>query len=198
MSRPPPLALGGGLFLREANMGRKILNEKDMKRTLIRMAHKIIEVNRGAKDLVIIGIRTRGVYLAQRLAKIIEENKKVAIPVGSLDINLYRDDFQTKAEQPVVGRTEIPFDVRGKVVILTDDVLFSGRTVRAALDEIIDFGRPKAIQLAVLIDRGHKELPIRADYIGKRISTAKQQEVVVKVQEEDGVDEVVLVEGEEV
>lgn len=176
-------------------MHRKILDEKDMKRTLVRIAHEIIEVNRGAGDLVVIGIRTRGVYLAQRLAKIVEGIEGVQIPVGSLDINLYRDDFQTKAEQPVVGTTEIPFDVLEKIVILVDDVLFSGRTVRAALDEIIDFGRPKAIQLAVLVDRGHRELPIRADYIGKRLSTSKHQEVIVKVKEEDGVDEVILSEG---
>ncbi len=178
-------------------MGRKILDEEDIKRTLVRMAHEIIEVNRGARDLVVIGIRTRGVYLAQRLAKIIEEIERVQIPVGILDINLYRDDFQTRTEQPVVGTTEIPFDVLEKIVILVDDVLFSGRTVRAALDEIIDFGRPKAIQLAVLVDRGHRELPIRADYIGKKVSTARQQEVVVRVKEEDGIDEVVLAEGAE-
>ena len=178
-------------------MDRKILDGGDIKRILVRMAHEVIEVNRGAKDVVIIGIRTRGVYLAQRLAKIMEEIEGVQIPVGSLDINLYRDDFQTRAEQPVVGRTEIPFDVLEKIVILVDDVLFSGRTVRAALDEIIDFGRPKAIQLAVLVDRGHRELPIRADYIGKRLSTSRHQEVIVKVREEDGVDEVVLSEGVE-
>lgn len=181
-----------------SNMRRKILDEADIKRTLVRIAHEVIEVNRGARDLVIIGIRTRGVYLAQRLAKMIEEIEGVRIPVGILDINLYRDDFQTKAEQPVVGKTEIPFDVLEKIVILVDDVLFSGRTVRAALDEIIDFGRPKAIQLAVLIDRGHRELPIRANYIGQKISTAKQQEVIVKVKEQDGVDEVVLAEGGEI
>ncbi len=178
-------------------MDRKILDEEDIKRTLVRIAHEIIEVNKGAKEIVIIGIRTRGIYLAQRLAKIIGGIEGVAIPVGNLDINLYRDDFQTKAEQPVVGKTEIPFDVLEKVVILVDDVLFSGRTVRAALDEIIDFGRPKAIQLAVLIDRGHRELPIRADYIGQRISTTKGQEVIVRMKEEDGVDEVVLADGVE-
>jgi len=179
-------------------MHRKILDEEDIKRTLVRMAHEVIEVNRGARDLVVIGIRTRGVYLAQRLARIIEGIERVNILVGILDINLYRDDFQTRAEQPVVGKTEIPFDMLEKIVILVDDVLFSGRTVRAALDEIIDFGRPRAIQLAVLIDRGHRELPIRADYIGQKVSTGKQQEVIVRVKEEDGVDEVVLAEEVEV
>jgi len=179
-------------------MGKEILNKQEIESTLVRMAHEIIEENRGARELVIIGVRTRGVYLAQRLAQVIGEIAGVEIPVGSLDINLYRDDFGTKAEQPVVGRTEIPFDVRGKTVILTDDVLFSGRTVRAALDEIIDFGRPQAIQLAVLIDRGHRELPIRADYIGKKIATATQQDVVVRLKEVDGVDEVVLAEEGEV
>jgi pyrimidine operon attenuation protein/uracil phosphoribosyltransferase len=167
-----------------------VMDSKTVERALIRIAHEIVEKNKGAEDLAVIGIKTRGAYLAERIAKLIEEIEKVKIPVGLMDITLYRDDIQTKLEQPVVQKTEILFDVVEKVIILVDDVLFTGRTIRAALDQIIDFGRPKSIQLAVLVDRGHRELPIRADYVGKNIPTAKDEQVKVKIKEVDGEDSV--------
>ena len=167
-----------------------VMDAKTVERALIRIAHEIVEKNKGAEDLAVIGIKTRGAYLAERIAKLIEEIEKVKVPVGLMDITLYRDDIQTKLEQPVVQKTEILFDVVEKVIILVDDVLFTGRTIRAALDQIIDFGRPKSIQLAVLVDRGHRELPIRADYAGKNIPTAKDEQVKVKIKEVDGEDSV--------
>jgi pyrimidine operon attenuation protein/uracil phosphoribosyltransferase len=170
-----------------------VMDAKTVERALIRIAHEIVEKNKGAEDLAAIGIKTRGAYLAERIAKLIEEIEKVKIPVGLMDITLYRDDIQTKLEQPVVQKTEILFDVVEKVIILVDDVLFTGRTIRAALDQIIDFGRPKSIQLAVLVDRGHRELPIRADYVGKNIPTAKDEQVKVKIKEMDGEDSVSII-----
>lgn len=169
-----------------------VMDEVAVSRTVTRIAHEVIERNGGVEDMVIIGIRTRGAILAERLASEIERIERVALPIGVIDITLYRDDVQNKLEQPLVQRTEILFQVADKVVILVDDVLFTGRTVRAALDAIIDFGRPRSIQLAVLIDRGHRELPIRADYVGKNLSTTKEQQVVVRMKEEDGVDGVLL------
>ena len=170
----------------------QILDEKSFRRALTRIAHEIVEGNKGTSDLVIIGIKNRGAILAGRLGTILNEIEEVKIPVGEMDINLYRDDIQVKLEQPVVQKTEIPFDVKDKIVILVDDVLFTGRTIRAALDEIIDFGRPRAIQLAVLIDRGHRELPIRADYVGKNVPTSQDEEILVKTKESDGEDGVYL------
>ncbi len=170
----------------------QILDEKSFQRALKRIAHEIVEGNKGTSDLVIIGIKNRGAILAARLGSILTEIEEVKIPVGEMDINLYRDDIQVKLEQPVVQKTEIPFDVKDKIVILVDDVLFTGRTIRAALDEIIDFGRPRAIQLAVLIDRGHRELPIRADYVGKNVPTSLDEEILVKTKESDGEDGVYL------
>ena len=170
----------------------QILDEKSFQRALKRIAHEIVERNKGTSDLVIIGIKNRGAILATRLGSILTEIEEVKIPVGEMDINLYRDDIQVKLEQPVVQKTEIPFDVKDKIVILVDDVLFTGRTIRAALDEIVDFGRPKAIQLAVLIDRGHRELPIRADYVGKNVPTSLDEEILVKTKESDGEDGVYL------
>lgn len=172
-----------------------ILNEKKIGRALTRIAHEILEQNPDAKSLVIIGIITRGAYLAERIAGIIGELEGVKVPVGLMDIGLYRDDVHSKLDQPVVERTEILFDVVNRNVILVDDVLFTGRTVRAALDQIVDFGRPRTIQLAVLIDRGHRELPIKADYVGVNIPTAKDDQVILHVKERDKIDEVLIEEA---
>ena len=170
-----------------------VMDAKAVERALIRVAHEMVEKNKGAENLAVIGIKTRGAYLAERIAKLIEQIERVKIPVGLMDITLYRDDIQTKLEQPVVQKTEILFDVVDKVIVLVDDVLFTGRTIRAALDQIIDFGRPKNIQLAVLVDRGHRELPIRADYVGKNIPTAKDDRVYVKIIEVDKEDSVSII-----
>jgi pyrimidine operon attenuation protein/uracil phosphoribosyltransferase len=171
----------------------KILDKDALERALMRIAHEILEKNKGAKDLCLIGIRNRGAYLAKRLSKAIEKIDQAAIPVGILDITLYRDDLTLIAAQPVVHKTEIDFDINDKNVVLVDDVLYTGRTIRAALDALIDFGRPRSIQLGVLVDRGHRELPIRADYVGKNIPTAQSETVEVRLKEVDGQDEVAIV-----
>ncbi len=170
-----------------------VMDAKAVERALIRVAHEIVEKNKGAENLAVIGIKTRGAYLAERIVELIEQIEKTKVPVGLMDITLYRDDIQTKLEQPVIQKTEILFDVVEKVIILVDDVLFTGRTIRAALDQIIDFGRPKNIQLAVLVDRGHRELPIRADYVGKNIPTAKDDRVKVRIKEVDEEDSVSII-----
>jgi len=167
-----------------------ILSDKKISRALTRISHEILERNSGAESIVIIGILTRGAVLAKRIAATIKELEGVEVPVGLMDISLYRDDVHSKLEQPIVQRTDILFEIRDKNVILIDDVLYTGRTVRAALDQMVDFGRAKTIQLAVLVDRGHKELPIRADYVGANIPTAMDDQVVVNVSEIDGKDEV--------
>lgn len=172
-----------------------ILDEKKIDRALRRIAHEIVERNAGAESLVIIGVLTRGAYLARRIAKMIEELEGVKVPVGLMDISLYRDDVHSKLEQPIVQRTEILFDVVNRNVVLIDDVLFTGRTIRAALDQVIDFGRPKTIQLAVLVDRGHRELPFRPDYVGANIPTARDDRVVLEVKEKEGTDRVFVVRG---
>ena len=166
-------------------------------RTLARIAHEILERNKGVGDLALIGVRSRGVPLAKRLARQIKEITGDEVPTGSLDITLYRDDLMKNAvgPQPVVRRTEIPFSIDGRKILLVDDVLYTGRTTRAALDALIDFGRPKAIQLIVLVDRGHRELPIKADYVGKNLPTALDESVQVRLQEIDDCDEVVLEQG---
>ena len=166
-------------------------------RTLARIAHEILERNKGIDDLALIGIRRRGVPLARRLARALKEITGDDIPTGALDITLYRDDLMRTAvaAQPVIRRTEIPFSIDSRKILLVDDVLYTGRTTRAALDALIDFGRPKAIQLIVLVDRGHRELPIKADYVGKNLPTALEQSVQVKLQEIDDVDEVLLQDG---
>ncbi len=169
-----------------------IMDSETIERTLVRITHEILERNQGVGDLVLIGIRTGGVYLAERIRQKIEAIEKVKVPSGIIDITLYRDDFAMGLPQPLVGKTEIPFPLRNKKVILVDDVLYTGRTVRAALDALIDFGRPKFVQLAVLIDRGHRELPIQADYVGKRVVTAPQEEVTVFFREAGGQDRVVI------
>lgn len=172
----------------------RILDKDTISRSLTRIAHEILEKNKGTQNLCLVGIRNRGAYLAKRLADFIEQIEKERLPVGILDITLYRDDLTLIAAQPVVHKTEIEFDISDKNVVLVDDVLYTGRTVRAALDALIDFGRPKSIQLAVLVDRGHRELPIRADYVGKNIPTAQNETVEVRLEEVDGKDEVVIVE----
>jgi pyrimidine operon attenuation protein / uracil phosphoribosyltransferase len=163
-------------------------------RTLTRIAHEILERNKGVDDLALIGVRRRGVPLARRLARSLKEITGDEIPTGALDITLYRDDLMRNpvAAQPVVRRTEIPFSIDNRKILLVDDVLYTGRTTRAALDALIDFGRPKAIQLIVLVDRGHRELPIKADYVGKNLPTSSDQSVQVRLQEIDDVDEVLL------
>jgi pyrimidine operon attenuation protein/uracil phosphoribosyltransferase len=169
----------------------EIIDAEGLRRIITRIAHEIVERNHGVEDLVLVGIRRRGVPLAARISSKIEEFERRPPVLGSLDITLYRDDLSTVAHQPVVGTNEIP-DVNGKVVVVVDDVLYTGRTVRAALDAIIDFGRPRSIQLAVVIDRGHRELPIRADYVGKNVPTSKREVIGVKLAELDGVDSVVI------
>ena len=172
----------------------RIMDREDIKRAIKRMAHEIVEKNRQREDIGIIGIRYRGAFLAQRLANELGKIEKLSVPVGALDITLYRDDLTQVAEQPIVHSTEIDFDIEGKIIILVDDVLFTGRTVRCALDELIDFGRPQRIELAVLIDRGHRELPIRADFVGKNVPTSPNELVEVKLSETDGMEEVVVYE----
>lgn len=170
----------------------RILDSDGIRRALTRIAHEIIERNKGTDNLVLIGIRRRGVPLARRLAEKIKEIEGSLVPVGVLDITLYRDDLSTLAHQPVVRQTEVNFPVKGKKVVLVDDVLYTGRTIRAALDAIMDLGRPYNIQLAALIDRGHRELPIRADYVGKNVPTSRRELVEVRLEETDGKDEVVI------
>lgn len=170
----------------------QLLDEQAIRRALTRIAHEIVEANKGIEDIVLVGVKTRGIYIAQRLAERIAAIEGKQVPVGSLDITLYRDDLQEKSEQPEVQGHEIPVPVRDKKVVLVDDVLYTGRTVRAALDALIDIGRPKQIQLAVLVDRGHRELPIRPDFVGKNVPTAKTEVVGVRLQEVDGDDQVVL------
>jgi len=173
------------------------MDEKDMARALVRLSHEIIEKNKQTKDLALIGIQRRGIYLAQRMSKLMEEMVKEKVPTGSLDITLYRDDLSRIAYQPIVRDTEIPFSIDDKKIVLVDDVLYTGRTVRAAIDALLDLGRPKKIELAVLVDRGHRELPIRADYVGKNIPTSSKEMVEVKVRELDGKDEVLILKKEQ-
>ncbi len=164
----------------------QIMDERAMARAIARIAHEIVERNQGTEDLVLVGIRKRGVPLAKRIQQKLKEYEGADVPLGVLDITLYRDDLQQIGPAPVVRSSELPVDITGKIVVLVDDVLFTGRTVRAALDALIDFGRPKVIQLAVLVDRGHRELPIRADFVGKNVPTSEKEVVRVCVKEEDG------------
>ncbi len=172
----------------------KILDKEGVERAVTRISHEILEKNKGTKDLIIVGIRNRGEHLARRIVESIEKIAGDKVPLSILDITLYRDDLTEVAEQPVLKETHIDFDITGKKIILVDDVLFTGRTIRCAMDELIDFGRPKVIQLAILIDRGHRELPIRADYVGKNVPTSLNEVVEVKLKEVDGIDEVVICE----
>ena len=177
------------------NIKKRLLDGARMARAIRRMAIEIVEKNRGTDDLMIVGIRSRGVPIGERIAKEIEQMEGLPVPFGIIDITLYRDDLTTIAPQPVVKPTKLPEPIDDKIVVLVDDVLYTGRTVRAALDALIDFGRPRAIQLVVLVDRGHRELPIKPDYVGKNLPTSSKQSVQVHLQEIDGKDEV-LIEGE--
>jgi pyrimidine operon attenuation protein/uracil phosphoribosyltransferase len=192
--RAHPSAEGGTMSNLEAELAEKaqILDAVELRRAIVRIAHEVVERNNGTQDLVIVGIRRRGVPIARRIAEAIAEFERAEVPVGILDITLYRDDLQLVSQAPLVRPTVIPFDITDKIVVLVDDVLYTGRTVRAALDELIDFGRPRAIQLAVMIDRGHRELPVRADYVGKNVPTSKREIIAVQLIEEDGRDAVVI------
>jgi pyrimidine operon attenuation protein/uracil phosphoribosyltransferase len=174
----------------------RVLDGASIDRALTRIAHEILERNKGLREIALVGVQTRGVPLARRLAARLHSIEGHAPPVGLLDINLYRDDLSRIADHPVLRRTEIPYDIDNAVVILVDDVLFTGRTVRAALDALMDLGRPRQIQLAVLVDRGHRELPVRADFVGKNLPTAETERVEVRLNETDGEDEVVIVKTE--
>ena len=175
-------------------MAKKVvMSSDDIRRTLARIAHEIVEQNKIPDSLVLIGMRTRGVPLARRLSRYIEAFEQIKIPVGALDFTLYRDDRPWTDQQPIVHHTEIPTPIDSKSVVLVDDVLYTGRSTRAAMDALIDLGRPCSIQLAVLIDRGHREMPIRPDYVGKNIPSARQEEIQVRLVETDGVDEVAIV-----
>ncbi|MCA1028398.1 MULTISPECIES: bifunctional pyr operon transcriptional regulator/uracil phosphoribosyltransferase PyrR [Cytobacillus] len=173
-----------------------VLDEQAIRRALTRIAHEMIEKNKGIEDCVLIGIKTRGIYIANRLAKRIEEIEGAKVSVGEIDITLYRDDLSKKTDnqEPLVKGSNIPIDINDKKVIVIDDVLYTGRTVRAALDALIDIGRPSAIQLGVLVDRGHRELPIRADYVGKNIPTSSSEKIVVELNEIDQTDQVSIFE----
>ena len=173
-----------------------IMGENEIKRALIRIAHEIVEKNKGVANLALIGIRSRGVFLAKRLAQEIYKIEKKEITLGVLDITLYRDDLSTVIQKPLIINTEISFEITSTKIVLVDDVLYTGRTIRAAMDAVIDLGRPEIIQLAVLIDRGHREFPIRADYIGKNLPTSKKEKVKVRLKEKDGKDQVAILKDE--
>ena len=175
-----------------ANIARTVLGAEEVRRALTRIAHEILERNRGADEVILVGLHTRGVPIADRLSSLIESFEGIRPPVGRLDIGLYRDDLIGRPK-PLVRPTEIPEPIEGKVVVLVDDVLFTGRSIRAAMDALMDFGRAQRIQLAVLVDRGHRELPIRADYVGKNMPTSRHEAVAVRLSETDGGDEVALV-----
>lgn len=169
------------------------MNATDIRRTLARISHEIIECNKSIQNLILVGMRTRGVPLANRLAANIESFEEAKIAVGALDISLYRDDLSSLDLQPVVKSTDIPVNIDNKVIVLVDDVLYTGRSTRAAMDALIDLGRPHSIQLAVLVDRGHRELPIRADYVGKNMPSSRHEEIQVRLKESDGIDEVAII-----
>ena len=171
-----------------------VMSSDEIRRAIVRIAHEIVEQNAGARDLILVGMRTRGVPLAERLARAIQEFEGETLGVGALDISLYRDDLAARGTKVEVKPSQMPEDVVGKRIVLVDDVLYTGRSIRAALDALIDYGRPERIQLAVLVDRGHRELPIRADYVGKNIPTAKDHDVLVQLVENDDVDQVIVTE----
>jgi len=171
---------------------RLVMESGDMARAMTRIAHEVLERNKGVKGLGLVGIRTGGVHLAHRLARRIQDIEGVSIPIGELDITLYRDDLALRKEQPILRRTSVPFDISGKIIVLVDDVLFTGRTIRAAMDGLIDLGRPAEIQLAVLVDRGHRQLPIKATYIGKNIPTSREENIQVLLEEAGEDDRVVI------
>ena len=177
-----------------SNIKARLSGKKEIERGLTRLAHEIIEQHNNLSQIALVGIRTRGDFLAQRLHKLIEKLSGMEIPIGTLDVTFHRDDFRTNLGSPKVGASNILFEVEGKNIILTDDVLYTGRTIRAAMDEIFTYGRPNSIQLSILVDRGHKELPIRADYVGKNYPTSMNEHIHVHVEEVDGEDSILLVE----
>ncbi len=175
---------------------KEVVDAVTMKRALTRISYEIIERNKGIQDIVLVGIKTRGIYIAQRLAERLKQLEDIDVPVGELDITLYRDDVKDM-EEPELHSSDVPVSIEGKEVILVDDVLYTGRTIRAAMDAIMDLGRPRKISLAVLVDRGHRELPIRADYVGKNIPTSKTEEIIVEMEERDGADRIMISKGNE-
>ncbi len=181
--------------MNSAQSERVLMDAQEMSRALSRISHEIIERNKGSQDLALVGIRTGGVYLAQRLAARIQQIEQRDIPLGELDITLYRDDLSIRKDQPEIRRTSIPFNISDLKIVLVDDVLFTGRTIRAALDGLMDFGRPAEVQLAVLVDRGHRQLPIRANYVGKSIPTAPEEDVQVFLEELGQADRVFIITG---
>mgnify|MGYP000136677724 FL=1 len=175
---------------------KEVVDAVTMKRALTRISNEIIERNKGIQDIVLVGIKTRGIYIAQRLAERLKQLEDIDVPVGELDITLYRDDVKDM-EEPELHSSDVPVSIEGKEVILVDDVLYTGRTIRAAMDAVMDLGRPRKISLAVLVDRGHRELPIRADYVGKNIPTSKTEEIIVEMEERDGADRIMISKGNE-
>ncbi|EPC6106760.1 MULTISPECIES: bifunctional pyr operon transcriptional regulator/uracil phosphoribosyltransferase PyrR [Enterococcus] len=175
---------------------KEVVDAVTMKRALTRISYEIIERNKGIQDIVLVGIKTRGIYIAQRLAERLKQLEEIDVPVGELDITLYRDDVKDM-EEPELHSSDVPVSIEGKEVILVDDVLYTGRTIRAAMDAVMDLGRPRKISLAVLVDRGHRELPIRADYVGKNIPTSKTEEIIVEMEERDGADRIMISKGNE-
>jgi len=176
---------------------KRLLDAKRMDHAIRRMASEVVERNRGSEELILIGIRSRGVPLGERMKRVIDEAESAEVPFGILDITLYRDDLTTIAPQPVVKSTSLPVSIDDRIVVLADDVLYTGRTVRAALDALVDFGRPRSVQLAVLVDRGHRELPIHADFVGKQVPTDRTEVIKVMFEETDGTDEVLIMEQDE-
>lgn len=175
----------------------RLMSETDMERAIRRMAHEIIETNKGLENVILVGIQRRGVFLAQMIRDVLKQFEQFKVPTGELDITLYRDDLTLLHDHPVVHSTSMPLDITGKIIVLVDDVIYTGRTVRAALDALMDLGRPNIVQLAVLVDRGHRELPIAPNYVGKNVPTSRDEVVEVRVSEVDGVNEVVICEREE-
>lgn len=175
---------------------KEVVDAVTMKRALTRISYEIIERNKGIQDIVLVGIKTRGIYIAQRLAERLKQLEEIDVPVGELDITLYRDDVKDM-EEPELHSSDVPVSIEGKEVILVDDVLYTGRTIRLAMDAVMDLGRPRKISLAVLVDRGHRELPIRADYVGKNIPTSKTEEIIVEMEERDGADRIMISKGNE-
>ena len=175
---------------------KEVVDAVTMKRALTRISYEIIERNKGIQDIVLVGIKTRGIYIAQRLAERLKQLEDIDVPVGELDITLYRDDVKDM-EEPELHSSDVPVSIEGKEVILVDDVLYTGGTIRAAMDAVMDLGRPRKISLAVLVDRGHRELPIRADYVGKNIPTSKTEEIIVEMEERDGADRIMISKGNE-
>ena len=175
---------------------KEVVDAVTMKRALTRISYEIIERNKGIQDIVLVGIKTRGIYIAQRLAERLKQLEDIDVPVGELDITLYRDDVKDM-EEPELHSSDVPVSIEGKEVILVDYVLYTGRTIRAAMDAVMDLGRPRKISLAVLVDRGHRELPIRADYVGKNIPTSKTEEIIVEMEERDGADRIMISKGNE-